>query len=123
MTSKQQFEELWKAGCKHGVLSIINNKGQPLSRSGLQREIKYALRKGFVKHVIVLSELAQTKLKTHQVEALVNRCRDLQWIPDALCAARYGILSSKTRTRLIGAAIAKGLVGNQREGAELLSLD
>jgi len=120
MTSKQQFEALWNVGYKRGILAIIQNKGRALPKTKLKSLLETALRDGLVARVLVLAGLAGITLKTRQVDGLVNRCLQREWLPDALSAARIGGASEITLKKLTRMCIRKELADTPEEVAELL---
>ena len=123
MTTKQQFDILWKAAFKEAVFALVTNKGKPLSRVQLKELLGTALNNCLVGQVITISRLANVKPNQIQVRRLVSRCLELDWIGDAMSAACLGSISVASHKRLVRAAIKKGYGETEQEIETLLKSD
>lgn len=114
MTTKQQFEAMWRVGCKNGILAIIRNRGKPLSPKQIRLQIRNSLRRGLVDRALVLASLSGSTLTSAEVERLVRRCLQLGWIPDALQACGADKVSGASREKLLRSVVQERLVHSPR---------
>lgn len=95
MIDEQQFDELWKAGCKSAILAIIRNHGKALTREQLEAELFQAIDAGLVGQAVTLAAISDLRLASDNVKRLVDNC------------LRYGLPMS-SRYPLVSASAGPG---------------
>ena len=121
MTASEQIKALIKAGCEDAIREIKCNQNRPLPANRLNHHIEIAIGTGLVMRVVALSEIMGGSLSHGQVERLTRRCLELEWVVDALCAAKQGLISDETRWELVRALISHQLAGDAQEAMQLLT--
>lgn len=120
MTAIEQIKALRKVRCKDAVQEIRRNGNRPLSPDRLNHHIDNAISTGLVSRVVALVEIRGRPLTIPQIERLTKRCLQLEWVVDALSAARLGAISNQTRRELIAALISKHIADNRKEALHLM---
>lgn len=120
VTAIEQVKALKKVGCKDAIQEIKRNHSRPLSSDRLRHHIETAINTGLVSRVIALTELRGLPLTSPQIERLTKRCLRLEWVVDALRAAKLGTISVQTRRQLIEALVSDRFADNQEEAQQLL---
>lgn len=120
VTPSDQIKALEKIGCKSAIQEIKRNHDRPLSPARLHHHIELAIKAGLVSRVAALAEISGKSFTTQQVHRLTKRCLRLNWVVDALCAAKLGMISDQLRDELVAALISNQLAENQNEALQLL---
>lgn len=120
MTGRQQLKELSKIGCEDAVREIKRTRYKPLSSLRLEHYLIRAINGGFVRRAVILAQMKGSPLETEQLERLIKRCIELDWVPDAVFAASQGTISKKTRRKLIRILVRQKHVDDDREAARVV---
>jgi hypothetical protein len=116
----EQIKALVKVGCEDAIQEIRRNRNRPLSSDRLNHYIENAINTGLVSRVIALAEIRGMPLTPSQADRLTQRCLQLEWFLDALCAARLGTICDQTRRELTSALVSNQIADNQEEALQLL---
>jgi len=120
MTAHQQFNILWRVGCRKAILALVQNRGLPLSPKQIRAQIRAAVKNGMTKHVFALARMSESGITSELAEELLSRCLELGWVVDAICIPHEVPISGRAAKKLSRALIKGGHCGSADEVVELL---